>query len=218
MNRQIVERTTSPGLITPRKDLVRTVMAEYAGPIRKLREYRAFGDWLPQFDLRTENPEEYHRRIAKERWSFLPDFRELLDAVDAFNQGWAGSETDEARSRVMIGLMLDGLPSAKTLPSASYVDALVFILSDDEADELTGCLNFQPLALAAAVAQVWKTSTFAPSPAEFLALARKKRSEFYRASKDADRLYNLREQAEQVLLTYGDIRPEPGGSDDDVPF
>ena len=218
MSSQIVERVAAPGLVASRKDLVRTVMADYAGPIRKLRQFQKFGDWLPQFDLRTENPEDYHRAIAKDRWAFLPSFRDLLDAVDAFRQGWGGEAPDEARTRVMIGLMLDGLPSAKSLPSASYVDALMFILSDDEQDDQSGSVHFRPLALAGAVAQVWKTATFAPAPAEFLSLARKQRSEFYQATRTADRLYDLRCQAEEVLLNFGDITPEPRGGDGDIPF
>lgn len=214
MDKQVAQRQTAPGVLAPRKDLVRSVMAEYVRPIQQLRRFREFGDWLPQFDLPTKNPEDHHRQIAKERWHSLPDFPELLDAINAFGEGWEGTESDEALTRVMIGLMLDGLPSAKTLPSASYIDALVFILSDDEPDEITGCFNFQPLALAAAVAQIWKTSTFAPSPAEFLAVARKKRAEFYRASETANRLYDLRSQAELVLLTFGDIKPDLDSGDD----
>ena len=171
------------------------------------------------FDLPTKHPEEHHRRIAKERWKFLPDFRELLDAADAF--GAAFNESDEANIRVFVGRMLDGLPSAKTLPSASYVDALVFILSgvdDDDEGQPVDC--FSALVIAAAVVDIWRSMTFAPSPAEFLSLAKKKRREFSRAYQVANRLYDLREQAEAVLLHFGDIKPDPvqHGQGDDVPF
>src|ERR1700722_12658296 len=128
MDKQLAPRGTAHGVIAPRKDLVRSVMAEYAGPIQQLRRFREFWEWLPQFDLPAKNPEDHHRQIAKERWRSLPDFPELLDAINVFGEGWEGTESDEARTRVMIGLMLDGLPSAKTLPSASYIDALVFVL------------------------------------------------------------------------------------------
>ena len=131
-----------------RTDLVRSVMAPYARPMRMLRRYRAFDEWLPVVDLPSEKPEEHHRRIAKERFKFMPDFRELLDAADAF--GAAYNETDEGNIRILIGLMLDGLPSAKTLPSASYVDALVFCLTDvddDDEDNVPSTSRWQRLSV-----------------------------------------------------------------------
>jgi hypothetical protein len=207
----------APAPIKARSDLVRGVMAPYAAPMKKLRKYRQFDDWLPVIDLPTEKPEERDRKIAKERWQFIPDFRELLDAADSF--GMAFNETDEGNIRVLVGLMLDGLPSTKTLPSASYTDALVFLLTDvddDDDDEPIDC--FAALVIAAAVVEVWKSSTFAPSPAEFLLLVKKKRHEFYRAFRVANRLYDLRCQAEVVLLHFGDIKDEAMGDSGDIPF
>jgi hypothetical protein len=218
MSNQVAQRMSSaapvPGV---RRDLVRSIMAPYAGPMRKLRKFRQFDEWLPVFDLQTENPEVHHRAIAAERWQFIPDFRELLDAIDAF--GAAFNETDEPNIRVLVGLMLDGLPSAKTLPSAGYTDALVFLLSDLDGDEDEPIECFSALVIAAAAVEVWKTATFAPSPAEFLAIAKRKRREFHRARTVAIRLYDLRAQAEMVLITFGDIEPPSGsGNDDDIPF
>jgi hypothetical protein len=217
-NQEVVQRTAAAAAaIKARPDLVRGVMAPYAEPMKKLRQYRRFDDWLPVIDLPTENPEESHRKVAAERWKFIPDFRELLDAIDSF--GTAHNETDEANIRVLIGLMLDGLPSAKTLPSASYLDAIAFILSgvdDEDEDQPIDC--FAALVVAAAVVDIWRSATFAPSPAEFLALAKKKRRQFHRAYKVANRLYDLRTQAEAVLIHFGDIKPEARGEGDDVPF
>src|ERR1700737_1614639 len=138
-NQQVIQRTAAPAPPTPikaRPDMVRGVMAPYAAPMKKLRKYRQFDDWLPVMDLPTEKPEERDRKVAAERWKFLPDFRELLDAADSF--GMVFNETDQANIRILIGLMLDGWPSAKTLPSASYADALVFLLTeigDDDDDQ-----------------------------------------------------------------------------------
>ncbi len=216
MNNQVAQRmgAPAPAPVKVRTDLVRSVMAPYARPMRKLRQYRQFDEWLPVIDL-PEKPEENDRKVAAERWQFIPDFRELLDAADAF--GAAFNQTDEGNIRVLVGLMLDGLPSTKTLPSASYTDALVFLLSgidDDDDDQPTSAL-----VIAAAVVEVWKSSTFAPSPAEFLSLVKTKRHEFYRAFRVANRLYDLRCQAEVVLLHFGDIKSEEGrGEDSDVPF
>lgn len=204
----------APAPLKARTDLVRGVMAPYARPMRMLRRYRQFDEWLPVIDLQTEKPEESDRKIAAERWQFIPAFRELLDATDAF--GAAFIETDEGNIRVLVGLMLDGLPSTKTLPSASYTDALVFLLGGDIGDEDDDI--FSALVIAAAVVEVWKSSTFAPSPAEFLLLVKKKRHEFHRAFRVAHRLYDLRCQAEVVLLHFGDIKDEARGGDDDVPF
>jgi hypothetical protein len=214
MSNQVAQRMTAP-VPAARADLVRKVMAPYAEPMKKLRKYRQFNEWLPVFDLQTENPDDSHRAIAAERWHFIPDFRELLDAVDAF--GAAFNETDEPNIRVLVGLMLDGLPSAKTLPSAGYTDALVFLLSDLDGDEDEPIECFSALVIAAAAVEVWRTATFAPSPAEFLAIAKKKRREFRRAYTVANRLYDLRDQAEAVLLHFGDIKPR-WGNEDDIPF
>lgn len=216
MNNQ-VQRISSPAPapVKARTDLVRGVMAPYAVPMKKLRQYRQFDEWLPVIDLPTEKPEENHRKIAAQRWQFIPDFRELLDAADAF--GAAFNETDEGNIRVFVGLMLDGLPSAKTLPSASYVDALVFCLTDVDNDDDDQPI-FSALVIAAAVVEVWKSSTFAPSPAEFLSLAKTKRREFHRAYHVAHRLYDLRCQAEEILLHFGDIKDEARGDSGDIPF
>jgi hypothetical protein len=218
MNNQVAQRigAPAPAPVKVRTDLVRSVMGPYAAPMRKLRRYRQFDEWLPVIDLPTEKPEEHDRKIAAERWQFIPDFRELLDAADSF--GTVFNETDEGNIRILIGLMLDGLPSAKTLPSASYVDALVFCLTDVDDDDDDQPI-FSALVIAAAVVEVWKSSTFAPSPAEFLLLVKKKRHEFYRAFRVANRLYDLRCQAEEILLHFGDIKSEPvRGDGDDVPF
>jgi hypothetical protein len=216
MNNQVQRMAASaPAPVKVRTDLVRSVMAPYAQPMRKLRQYRQFGEWLPVIDLPTEKPEEHHRKIAKERWKFIPDFRDLLDAINAF--GTVFIETDEGNIRILIGLMLDGLPSAKTLPSASYADALAFLLSDADHDDDDQPI-FSALVIAAAVVEVWKSSTFTPSPAEFLSLAKKKRREFHRAFHVANRLYDLRCQAEVVLLHFGDIKDEAMGDDDSIPF
>jgi hypothetical protein len=216
MNNQVAQRMSpaAPAL-GARRDLVRSIMAPYAEPLRKLRKIRQFEEWLPVFDLQTENPDDHHRAIAAERWQFIPDFREVLDAVDAFRAAF--NETDEPNIRVLVGLMLDGLPSAKTLPSAGYTDALVFLLSDLDGDEDEPIECFSALVIAAAAVEVWRTVTFAPSPAEFLAIAKKKRREFHRAYTVANRLYDLRDQAEAVLLHFGDIKPRPG-NEDDIPF
>jgi hypothetical protein len=220
MNEQLVQRVAAPAPapIKARPDLVRAVMAHYARPMRMLRRYRAFDEWLPVQDLPAENPSEHDRKIATERWKFIPDFRGLLDAIDAFRAVF--NETDEANIRVLVGLMLDGLPSAKTLPSASYTDALVFVLCDPEDDEhqSPGSECFSALVIAAAVVEVWRSATFAPSLAEFLTIAKKKRLQFHRAYQIANRLYDLRCQAEDVLLIFGDIEPEPRGEEDDIPF
>ena len=217
MTNQVAQRMAAPAPapVKARTDLVRGVMAPYARPMRMLRRYRAFDDWLPVMDLQTEKPEERDRKIAAERWQFIPDFRELLDATDAF--GAVFIETDEGNIRVFVGLMLDGLPSTKTLPSASYTDALVFLLSGIDDDDGDDC--FAALVIAAAVVEVWKSSTFAPSPAEFLSLVKKKRREFRRAFHVMDRLYDLRCQAEVVLLHFGDIKEdEARGDGGDIPF
>jgi hypothetical protein len=218
MSSQVAQHMAAPAPapIKARTDMVRGVMAPYARPMRMLRRYRAFDEWLPVMDLPTEKPEERDRKVAAERWQFIPDFRELLDAADSF--GMAFNETDEGNIRILIGLMLDGLPSAKTLPSASYADALAFLLSDVDDDDDDQPTIFSALVIAAAVVEVWKSSTFTPSPAEFLLLVKKKRREFYRAFRVANRLYDLRCQAELVLLHFGDIKDEARGGGDDVPF
>src|SRR5260370_1805149 len=98
MNNQVAQRMAGPSAPVARPDLVRSVMAPYAQPMKKLRRYRQFDEWLPVIDLSTEKPEEHDRKIAKERWPFIPDFRELLDAADGF--GMAFNETGEGNIRL----------------------------------------------------------------------------------------------------------------------
>jgi len=123
---------------------------------------------------------------------------------------------------VLVGLMLDGLPSTKTLPSASYTDALAFLLSgdvDDDDDDQPTIDCFSALVIAAAVVEVWKSSTFAPSPAEFLSLAKTKRHEFYRAFRVANRLYESSLPGRGGgCCNFGDLNDEARGEGDDVPF
>jgi hypothetical protein len=190
-------------------------MAPYADPMRRLRQIRPFNEWLPVVDLPTLEPEDNHRKIAAERWEFIPSFRDLLDAMDAL--GAVFVEADEPNIRVLIGIMLDGLPSAKTLPSAGYIDALTFMLANPDSDDDEPASGFSALAVAATIVEVWRTKTFVPAPAEFLTLAAKKQFEFRRAYIISNRLYDLREQAEVVLIHFGDIKPEAIG-DDDIPF
>jgi hypothetical protein len=220
--KQITQRTGNAlGGPAPRTDLVNKIMAPFVMPIRRLVELRPLAEWLPKPDLRSKNPDEHDRREARERWQMLPDFKQLSADMNAFEEGWR-PDTDELKARILIGLMLDCLPSAKTLPSASYIDGLVFtLLNDFEVTTYSGCCTYPPLAIAAAVKDVLKTMTFAPSPAEFLTIAQAKREEFRRFDNVAARLYDLREQCEGVLLRFGDIKPEPpepGDMDDDIPF
>jgi hypothetical protein len=217
MNNQVAQRIAPPAPAAGgRRDLVRAVMAPYAEPMKKLRQFSQYHEWLPVLDLPAESFEAHHRAIAAERWKFIPDFRELLDAMNAF--GAVFNEADEATIRILIGLMLDVLPSAKTLPSASYTDGLVFLLSDGDEDDTSPIECFSALVIAAAATEIWRSATFAPSPAEFLALAKKKRREFHRAHVVADRLYDLRTQAELVLISFGDVETRRTDNEDDIPF
>lgn len=218
MNNQVAQRMPPATPVTGvRRDLVRTVIGPHLVPIKKLRQFKQYHEWLPVTDLPTDSPDDRHRAIAAERWQFIPDFRELLDATDAFGRIFI--ETDDLNIRVLIGLMLDGLPSAKTLQSVGYADTLALLLSDEDADEGDYIECYSALVVAAAAVEVWRTATFVPSPAEFLAIAKKKRREFHRAYVVAHRLYDLRSQAETVLVTFGDIKPTRSGhDDDDIPF
>lgn len=211
---------TMLGQPAPRTDLVHKVMAPFVVPMRRLVELRPLAEWLPRPNLPGKNFDQHDRREARERWKMLPDFKQLTADMNEFETGWR-PDTDELKARILIGLMLDCLPSAKTLPSASYIDGIIFTLLNDVETTYTGCGSYPPLAVAATVAEVLRTMTFAPSPAEFLAIAQRKREEFRRFDNVAVRLYELREQAEPVLFHFGDIKPtppEPGDMDDDIPF
>ena len=200
----------------PRADLVRTIMAPYLKPIELLSRYRRLDKRLPMFDLKTQKPSDYHRSIAAERWKWIPDFPDLLEAMRLFGECFV--ETDEAHLRAFAGMMLDGLPSAKTLQSAGYIDTMTLVLSHDEHDD-DDSVGISALAVAAAVLEVWRTTTtFAPAPGVMLATVKKKAKEFAAAQVTADRLYDLRCQAEQVLLAFGDIEAEHLSDNDDVPF
>jgi hypothetical protein len=149
----------------------------------------------------------------------LPAGAELEHAHEAMVAACTGA-TDEPLTRALIGLMLDGIPSAKTLPSAGYSDALTFSLTNGAVDDMDeyGCRigleRFSPAIIAAAVRLVWRQHTFAPSIHEFLTLANKAKGVFRQAADQAQTLVRQREEAEGLLIRNGRLAP----SDDDIPF
>lgn len=92
----------------------------------------------------------------------------------------AFGETNPVAARALFGLMLDAIPAARNINAATYIDALTAtLLSDPEVERGENGPHtrggFTPVVLAAAMREIWRTATFAPSIAEVLEACRDRR-------------------------------------------
>lgn len=201
-----------------RPNLVQKVMGEHAPTFQTLERLRPLFALLPLRALSIHDRASLPAAIK--RIGQLPRLVELSRAVVAFSDAAAG-KTDQMSARVLVGLMLDGLPSAKNLSSATYIDALIDALQHDDEDDCEGAKGFTPTVLAATVRLVWRKRDFAPSIAEFLTIARAQRRRFQQAAGWASTLWDARENAEDVLIAAGHELPfneADDGMDDSIPF
>jgi hypothetical protein len=205
MSNAITTHTGAPPALNvdPRANLVAQVMAPFNDHFRHMTDLRPLFDWLPVSDLLIERANE-NREAAIRRVRGLPSTQDLARAGNLFEAA-ATDPTDELKSRVLIGLMLDGLPTAKTLASANYIDAMLDALLFEARDDVTRLTTFSPPVLAGSVRKVWRVHKFAPAITEFLSIARDERTSFWNAERWTWRLYDIRCNAEDILIETGDL-------------
>jgi hypothetical protein len=211
VNKSIAPRSAAPAPleIAERSNLVQQVMGEFAEPLDLMRQLKPWFRRLPEIHHLSVKNAAANRDRALRRCAKLPAEAVLDRAADLFREA-AFAGTDEARSRVLVGLMLDGLPSARTLPSASYIDAMIdtILYEEPESQDFPGAVGFGPVVLASVARAVWGTLTFPPSIAEFMKLAHGRRSSFWEGALNAEQLIAVLQNAEDVLIQTGDYKSE----------
>lgn len=209
MSKAVAPRSASPAQleIAERSNLVQRVMAEFAEPLDLMRQLKPWFRRLPGMQHLSVKNAAANRDRALRRCAALPAEAVLDRATDLFREAAIG-RTDEPQTRLMVGLMLDGLPSARTLPSASYIDAMIdsILYEEPEFEEFPGAVGFAPVVLASTLRAVWRTLTFPPSIAEFMKLALERRFGFWDGAFKADELRAILQNAEDVLIETGDLK------------
>jgi hypothetical protein len=128
----------------------------------------------------------------------------------------------ETEARAILGLMLEGIPAAASGATVAYGDALAFAVchvdDDRDPDEFPKWRGFSGAVLFATVRRIWEKSTFTPSIAEVLEIARKVRAEHYAAFSTTNRLLALRMNAEDVVADTEPVAVDACADPDAIPF
>lgn len=164
---------------------------------------------------------EQHRATALKRIERIPSLDVLKQDAKRLQTAIFSTAT-EAEIRLIVGVMLDGLPAASSQISAGYIDAIVVsILHADDArssEDYPGFKGFSGHVLAGVARRVWGGQKFAPAISELLTIARETRSEFWRALQLTERLIEIRENAEDIeAITNPDLSNLPDDPDE-LPF
>jgi hypothetical protein len=164
---------------------------------------------------------EQHRATALKRIERIPSLDVLKHDAQRLHAAIFSAAT-EAETRLVVGVMLDGLPAANSQLSVGYIDAMVMSLvhADDclSSDDWPNFKGFSGHVLAGVALKIWATSKFAPAVSEILAIARETRAEFWRALKLTERLIEIRENAEDIeAITNPDLSNLPDDPDE-LPF
>lgn len=156
------------------------------------------GDWLSAALLETCDPMAVRDR-ALARCQRLPE-RDTLHAWDDELCHVLEDKADEKTLSLLLAIMLDGFPQAKSQSVKTYVDAALVVIGD------TG---LSPEIAAAAIARGWRKNRFPPSIAEFL-------DEYEEAAKAAagtrrvvTKMLALLDNAEDVLVATGNLNDAP---------
>jgi hypothetical protein len=220
-----LSKTTANDLVAERPNVFGGVMAQLAAPDLQLSRWsRLFRDVencrvLGRVELSIEHAQK-HRAMALARYRYLPPGEDLDRWHIAFQEAAYG-ESREPEARLLVGLMLDANPTARSFSSETYTDAIAeFVTADDARDPGMGFIGFTPAVVAAAVREILRTQKFVPTIAEFLEVTKRKRMEFWQAMARTQTAIVMRENAERILIETGDltVAAADDGMDDEVPF
>jgi hypothetical protein len=183
---------------------VALVLQQLAEPQRVMAQLRP---WLTQVQFNRiwpwplERAAEFRDR-ALERHQTMPSGKQLCDDQEVLIAA-ANGATDEPKTRWLIGQMLCAMPAATKFDSATYITALVYVLMwKDEDQGEPEC--FSPSVVAAAVLETLRNDTFVPAISEFAARCKKHRLALCEAIEGLNRLIELRDNCEDILLETGD--------------
>jgi hypothetical protein len=149
-----------------------------------------------------------NRDAARFYYDLIPDQTEVLDkAEDLFH----AAEHEPAPIdwlELAIDLMLSTAPNAKGV-SELYAAALVDSIMDDPEVWQGYRPGFSAPVIIRVMREIRRKNTFVPTIAEFLDLCQKHRQQFRRWQWDLLTLLNLRDDAEGILISLGEVEVEP---------
>lgn len=173
---------------------------------------------LPMLNVRRPGAATVEQ--AKARIARIPDALTLRELEIQFDE-IASAATDEMASQLLLGVMFDGLPSARAWSAddlAGYVHSVVDTLfwADGVCE-----VGYSPPAVGAAIMTVWSTLRFVPAIAELIDILKGSRQRFVDGSSAAWNLLLLRDNALDVLIEadepISDEERRPGDLDDELP-
>ena len=162
---------------------------------------------------------------ARKRLDHLPELVHL-NALEKKLVEVLKTKADENVIAVLCGMMLDAFKAKTTDGTETFIDLLTLQIDeagsrDQFGNERRGQRNefegYSPEIIAAAIRMAIDAGPFAPSISEFLSYLEKARFEFWAALTRAQKLQELRQDAEFVV---GYITKEPDARDlnDDIPW
>jgi hypothetical protein len=146
------------------------------------------------------------RKNALAIWPRLPPTERLIKALDVTTAA-LNEPVDEPTIRLMIGVMLDGLRVKIDDRSAISVEALRYMIDEED-------IVISATVMAAAVRHAWRTVTFPPSITEFLQFCRERRTAVWVLHNDINGILDYREGVEELPIFTGDLAPPDDGFDD----
>ncbi len=220
----------APAQSAPPRSPIAVLHDRFAGVAQLVgrRNKAAVKDWLRstcEFNkLIVQREPDWCRSRALAMLQRLPDLQQLEDQREELCAA-IYEPANETEARAILGLMLEGIPAAASGATVGFGDALAFAIvhadDDRDPDEFPRWKGFSAAVLFATARRIWEKSTFTPSIAEVLEVARKVRAEHYAAYSTTNRLLALRLNAEDVV---DDTRPFPetpadmAADPDTIPF
>lgn len=164
------------------------------------------------------------RAAALARLEMLPARQELETQLEELRAA-VYHPAPEAEVRAILALMLEGIPAAASGATETYGDALSFAVihadNDRDPDQFPKWRGLSAAVLFVTAQRIWRKTTFTPSIAEVLEVARKVRAEHFAALSATSRLLVLRENAEDVVDDTQPVEYSPADSfadPDSIPF
>lgn len=180
-------------------------MKQCGRPDRQLRRcanlFKWYGDER-KYDLEPAHSFTRDRAIA--RYERIPPERTLIGLREVFD-GAVNGQANEGATRLLLGLMLDAMPTARNVATEVYVAALVDLLADPAmADDYLGATAITPEAVAGAVRETLLRAQFVPTINELIERMKKKRAEFFWASRKIEDLQAMQCDARLALCELGE--------------
>jgi hypothetical protein len=213
--------------ITPGKTPIAVLHDRFGGVAQLVarRNKAALTDWLRsvgEFNgpLVLRDP-DWCRSRALAMLEKIPGLEELEEQRETLRTAVYDPAT-ETEARAILGLMLEGIPAAASGATVAYGDALAFAIvhvdDDRDPDDFPKWRGFSGAVLFATMRRIWEKTTFTPSIAEVLEIARKVRAEHYAAFSTTNRLLALRMNAEDVVADTEPVAVDACADPDGIPF